>query len=95
MYFYIKPKVFLPQRIHHPHLASALNQLEIKTPHRIKITLRRLVQEIPFTTPEPLLNRYKFVCLGPLMAIFPVIIRKTLKKFYKVYSEICMDGNMI
>jgi hypothetical protein len=29
------------------------------------------------------------------LAVFPLIIRKTLKKYFEVYSEICMDGNMI
>ncbi len=28
------------------------------------------------------LNRYKFVCLGPLMTIYPVIVQKTLKKYF-------------
>lgn len=41
------------------------------------------------------LNRYDHVLLGPLLAIFPAIINRTLKKYYEVYSEVCMDGSMI
>ena len=39
--------------------------------------------------------RYDFVSIGPLLAIFPIMIRKTLRKYYDVYSEICMEGSMI
>lgn len=30
-----------------------------------------------------------------MLTIFPVMIRKTLKKYYEVYTEVCMEGEMI
>ena len=41
------------------------------------------------------LNRYEFVNMGPLLCIFPVLVLNTLKKYFNVYSEVCMEGRMI
>jgi hypothetical protein len=36
------------------------------------------------------LAKYEVTCIGPLLAVFPVLSKKSLKKYFDVYAELSM-----